>query len=311
MLISIAMPVYNGSQHIKAALQSALRQDIEFELIVSDDGSTDDTIEIIQSINDSRLKFFHGQRNVGIFGNLNRCMEKASGSYIQVFCQDDLMKDGYLAAQVEMLRKHPHAGLVYGNPQTINEFTGNVSTSFEDRTPEVVNRDLYVWIASHYGALPASLSSIMFPRRTIETVGLFNADFRVAGDLEFYHRVAVQYPIIRDARVFHSVRSHDRMTSVHPKAGGYYLDEELALDDWSRNQWSCADYRKLRRFRSAARGNYHLSWIGRAALRGEIRLAARSLSRMNRIYPLHWVVWWRIARSVGRVATPSIPAPPQ
>lgn len=310
MLISIAMPVYNGSPYIRDAIESALRQDIEFELIVSDDGSTDDTVETIQSINDGRLKFFGRQSNAGIFGNLNRCIEKATGSYIQVFCQDDLMKEGFLAAQVEMLRKHPDAGLVYGNPEYINEFTGEATINFEDRTPEVVNRDLYVWIASHYGALPASLSSIMFPRRTIESVGSFNATFRVAGDLEFYHRVAERFPIIRDARVFHSVRSHSHMTSVHSKTGGYYLQEELALDEWSRAHWSDADYQKLRYFRSAVRGNYHLSWIGRAALRGELKLVFESLARMNRLYPLHWVVWWRIARALGKTTSPLIPAPP-
>lgn len=311
MLISVVMPVYNGAPFLRAALNSILAQDIEFELIISDDGSTDDTVEAIESIDDKRLRFFKNPSNAGIFGNLNRCIERASGSYIQVFCQDDLMKKGYLAAQLEMLRKHPDAGLVYGNPEYINEFAGAVTTSLEDRTPEVVNRDLYVWIASHYGALPASLSSIMFPRRTIETIGLFNAAFRVAGDLEFYHRVAERFPIVRDARIFHSVRSHSKMASVHSKTGGYYLQEELALDAWSRALWSGADYRKLQYFRSAVRGNYHLSWIMRAAMRGELMLALKSLAQLNRIYPLNWVLWWRIARAFGKIPAPLLPAPPR
>jgi GT2 family glycosyltransferase len=248
---------------------------------------------------------------LGIFGNLNRCIAAAAGEFIQVFSQDDLMKPGYLASQVKLLRKHPDAGLVYGTPDYIDEKGALVSSDGRDDTPEVINRDLYLWIASHYGALPPSISSIMIPRRIFEAVGTFNSHFQVAGDIEFYNRVAERFPVVRGIEVLHSVRTHRRMTSALATTGPLYLREELMLENWYRSRWNAKDYRKIKRFRSAARGAFHLGWIRRKAFAGKLGEAASALWQLGEVYPLHWVIWWRVSGllRLGRNPRPTVPAP--
>jgi hypothetical protein len=151
----------------------------------------------------------------------------------------------------------------------------------------------------------------MIPRRTFEVVGLFNAGYKVAGDIEFYNRVSERFPVLRDWEVLHEVRSHRRMTQARSTAGPLYLREEMMLEGWYRSRWSPKDYRQIKRFRAASRGSYHLGWIKRIALAGRLAEAAGALWRLGRVYPLHWVVWWRIVALVrlGPQPQPTVPAP--
>lgn len=103
-LISIVIPVYNGEQYIKATLNSILQQDYQdFELIVIDDGSSDDSISIIQSFNDSRVRLITEQ-NQGICKARNNGIRAAKADYIMFCDHDDEYELGYLsdaAAEIE------------------------------------------------------------------------------------------------------------------------------------------------------------------------------------------------------------------
>jgi len=97
MKLSILIPTYNGSQTITRALQSILSQNFsDYEIIICDDGSTDNTVEIIKSFQDQRIKFFEFTQNVGYAKNLQRCFEKAFGDIIFLFSQDDILAQGAL-----------------------------------------------------------------------------------------------------------------------------------------------------------------------------------------------------------------------
>src|SRR3990167_7911501 len=97
MKMSILIPTYNGSQTITRALQSILSQNFsDYEIIICDDGSTDNTVEIIKSFQDQRIKFFEFTQNVGYAKNLQRCFEKAFGDIIFLFSQDDILAQGAL-----------------------------------------------------------------------------------------------------------------------------------------------------------------------------------------------------------------------
>jgi len=309
--ITVALPIYNGEQYVKGAVASILAQPVDLELIVSDDASRDRSVAIVEAFADPRIRILHNNTNVGIFGNLNRCIEAAHSDLIQVFSQDDMMMPGFLASQAALLAKHPDAGLVYGSPVYIDASGNVIGTNDSDSTPERIERPLYVWISSHYGALPASISSIMVPRRTFETIGLFNPEYPLAGDLEFYNRAAERFVILRNKAVLHAVRSHARMTSALPTSGARYLKEELQLNQWYRRQWNENDWRAVNRFRADMRGRYHLGWIARAALAGRFSAAVHGLREVSEIYPIPSVLRWRVKRFFNpRLRpTPEIKAP--
>lgn len=310
-LISVVLPIYNGEPHVKAAVASILGQDVNLELVVSDDGSRDTSLRTVEAFADPRIRILRNKTNAGIFGNLNRCIEAARGDLIQVFSQDDVMMPGFLASQAKVLARHPDAGMVYGSALSIDANGSPMGSNETDVTPERIEWPLYRWIASHFGSVSASISSIMIPRRTFDAVGLFDPTFPLAGDIEFYNRVAERFTILRNAEVLHAVRSHARMTSALPTSGHRYLAEELRLSSWYERQWSKEDWRKVRRFRAYLRGRYHLGWIARAALRGRLWYAVQGLRDVNRIYPLMSTLGWRAwqARQTAAGARPEVLPP--
>jgi glycosyltransferase involved in cell wall biosynthesis len=110
--ISVILPCYNGSSYIYDAIGSILDQTFpDFELIVIDDGSTDDSAEIIQTFDDSRIRFFQ-QRNQGLPATLNRAISLANGEYLARMDADDISLPARFERQVDFLEKHPEHGMV-------------------------------------------------------------------------------------------------------------------------------------------------------------------------------------------------------
>jgi glycosyltransferase involved in cell wall biosynthesis len=113
-IVSIGMPVYNGAQTIAHAICSILSQTFRgWELIVVDDGSTDNTFEIAASFDDPRIIVAKGE-NKGLSTRLNECVSRARGKYFARMDQDDIAYPGRLQYQLEFLLSHPEVDLVGG-----------------------------------------------------------------------------------------------------------------------------------------------------------------------------------------------------
>jgi glycosyltransferase involved in cell wall biosynthesis len=111
-LVSVVLPVYNCPDYIGEAIKSILDQTFKyFEFIIIDDGSTDNTSEVIQTFNDPRIHFFR-QQNQGLAATLNRGIEMAHGKYIARQDQDDISLPERLEKQVIYLDSHPECGMV-------------------------------------------------------------------------------------------------------------------------------------------------------------------------------------------------------
>lgn len=115
------MPVYNAEKYIKAAISSILNQTFQnFELIIINDGSTDNSAELIRSFSDPRIRYIE-QANKGLPQTLNEGLILAKGQYIARMDQDDIAYPGRLEKQINFLNNHPEYILVSTNVQTINE----------------------------------------------------------------------------------------------------------------------------------------------------------------------------------------------
>jgi glycosyltransferase involved in cell wall biosynthesis len=105
-LVSIGLAVYNGEQYIRQALDSLLVQDCtDFELVISDNASTDETHNICAEylLLDSRVRYYRNQENMGAIWNFNRVFSLCSGKYFMWACHDDYWKPHYLSACLETL----------------------------------------------------------------------------------------------------------------------------------------------------------------------------------------------------------------
>lgn len=118
--VTIGMPVYNGAAFLELAIDSILKQSFQdFELIISDNASTDRTQEICQTAlkTDRRIRYYRNDRNRGAAYNHNRLVELAQGVYFKWAAHDDLIAPDYLQRCVEILDRH--AGVVLCYPQTV------------------------------------------------------------------------------------------------------------------------------------------------------------------------------------------------
>jgi glycosyltransferase involved in cell wall biosynthesis len=119
VLVTVGLPVYNGAQYLEETLESILAQDVEsLELVVSDNGSTDTTAEILDKFSDGqRVRRFSRPDNVGAGWNFNRVLELAEGQFFHWSGHDDLMDPTMLRRCVEELEATDDAVLAY--PRTV------------------------------------------------------------------------------------------------------------------------------------------------------------------------------------------------
>jgi len=112
-LVSVVMAVFNGAQYIREAIQSILDQTLaDFELILIDDGSTDESARIIEGFSDSRIRTVRNGTNRGIPYTRNLGLEMARGEFIAILDCDDLAQPERLAVQSAYLQRHQEVALV-------------------------------------------------------------------------------------------------------------------------------------------------------------------------------------------------------
>lgn len=133
------MPVYNGAQYLQKAIDSILDQTYkDFEFIIVDDGSTDNSAAIIarNAAKDKRIVFMQNERNSGICVTLNNGLERAKGEYIVRMDCDDISLPERIARQVEFMDTHPNVGVAGCHVETFNnERPDNNSIHDSDTDP--------------------------------------------------------------------------------------------------------------------------------------------------------------------------------
>ncbi len=111
-LVTVLMPVYNAEKFVAAAIQSILDQTFpDFELLVIDDGSTDNSAAIIKSFRDDRIVYTKNETNLKLITTLNKGLELANGKYIVRLDADDLATETRIQDQVEFMEANPKVGL--------------------------------------------------------------------------------------------------------------------------------------------------------------------------------------------------------
>lgn len=131
--VSVVMPVYNGEQHITEAINSILSQTFQdFEFIIIDDGSTDQTVDILNRLKDRKIKFHQNQANIGNYASRNIGMNLARGRYICVMDADDVAFPHRMQRQFAHMESNPEVGICGSFVQVIpNGGVPNFVTSEE------------------------------------------------------------------------------------------------------------------------------------------------------------------------------------
>lgn len=113
--VTVLMPTYNVASYVKAAIDSVLNQTYsDFELLVIDDCSTDDTVEEVRKIEDPRIRIVQNERNLGLAENLNRGLSLITTEYVARMDGDDIALPHWLESEITFLEAHPEVGVCGG-----------------------------------------------------------------------------------------------------------------------------------------------------------------------------------------------------
>jgi glycosyltransferase involved in cell wall biosynthesis len=112
--VIVAIPTFNRSRLLREALDSAMAQDFSsFQVVVLDNGSTDDTEAVVTSVADPRVTYLRSETNQGLLRNWNRAIEVNSSPYLTIFGDDDLLLPGFIRESARSLEKHPRLALCF------------------------------------------------------------------------------------------------------------------------------------------------------------------------------------------------------
>ncbi|PZD74194.1 Putative glycosyltransferase EpsE [Acaryochloris thomasi RCC1774] len=181
------MSVYNGELFLEQSMESILSQTYaNFELILIDDCSTDNTIQILEHYaqRDWRIRLFRNKENIGLTKSLNKGLELAKGEYVARQDADDISLPERFETQVTFLDNHPEIGLVSCNMEIIN-FEGHKTGEHK----RACSSEFVSWYLLFYNRL-AGHSQVTFRRQLITKLGGYDEQRRFSQDYELWSRVA-------------------------------------------------------------------------------------------------------------------------
>ncbi len=183
-LVSVIMPAYNAAEYITEAIESVLTQSYRnFELILIDDGSTDNTKDIIAGFKDERIEYFY-QENSGLATTHNVGIKKSKGSFLIKLDSDDIMAPDFIARHLTEFEKYPETDLVYCDDHLIDE--DGKSIRIIER-PEYTNRKLLIRDLFRCG-FPVVPFRTCIRRSVFDKIGFFDEQLDMAEDYDMMRR---------------------------------------------------------------------------------------------------------------------------
>ncbi|MFC4721191.1 glycosyltransferase family 2 protein [Geojedonia litorea] len=236
-LVSICIPTYNGAAYLAEALQSALAQTYRpLEIVISDDASSDATLEVVASFKSScdfPIKVLHHHPS-GIGANWNHCVQHAQGDYIKFLFQDDVLLPDCINQLMDLIQRDTHIGMVYCKRDFILDVSNKQHLDFVNAYGDlhhnwgVVDVKEGVLPGTNYLKDPQFLnapknkigepSAILLRKGCFEKVGYFDEQLHQDLDCAYWYRLMPYYKVgFKDAELV-QFRLHNQQASVINKA---------------------------------------------------------------------------------------------
>ncbi len=260
-LISICVPVYNGEKYLKECLDSCISQTFkDYEIVICNDGSTDKSVSIIGEFlkKNKNIHFTRNEKNLGLVGNWNKCIELAKGEWIKFLFQDDLMNPDCLEKFVQQIDSSINL-IVSKRNFILDKITSEKEAEYYQigvRTLE--NTGLYqsnnfsAETISKLSTRSISMNFIgepsltLFRKDIIEKIGLFDQDLKQICDLEFLLRIASNYGLKYIPEQLCSFRIHSSSTTEKNISGSDYAIKNLEAVNYALKILTKKEFSQLR-----------------------------------------------------------------
>ncbi len=229
--VSVGIPVYNAECYIELAIESVLSQTFaDFELIISDDRSTDGTEKIIRSFQDPRIRYIKNEDNkFKAPGNFNNCIDHSRGEYVYIFHADDLMFPNNIEKKVKVLDDYPNVGMVHSNIFQIDKSGNVLDTHWAKKYADdyVIPGREYFGQLFREGNLVCA-PSVLMRKKCYETFGGFDLELPHACDWEMWLRTSLFYDVAYLTEPLVGYRFHEAMDTNNYKGGIGGLEQNFS-----------------------------------------------------------------------------------
>lgn len=227
-MISVCVPTYNGMSYIAECIESILNQTFcDFEVIISDDSSSDETSEYIFNCatQDRRIKAFCNEHRLGLVGNWNRCLQQAQGEWVKFVFQDDLLRPNCLARMHEAAQRAQAKFLACRRdfifetgtlPEKHRYYTDHASQvdCFFAKNVSISTDDFVEAFLREVGInLIGEPTATLIHRDVFDQCGLYNEHLIMCCDSEFSYRAGSAFGVTYVPETLVSFRVHDSSAS--------------------------------------------------------------------------------------------------
>lgn len=197
--VSVIVPSYNHADFISESITSILNQTFQdFEVLILDDCSKDESLSIINKFTDERISIFVNEENIGSSATMNKLIKLANGEYIALLNSDDVWEINKLEKQIDFMENNKQYGALFTNVKIIDE-EGNEFTSkehFYTSIFEQSNRSRYEWLNYFFNKGNCLCHpSILIRKSVYNDIGLYNPLMASLPDFEMWVRVCLKYEI--------------------------------------------------------------------------------------------------------------------
>ncbi|MGE0021361.1 MAG: glycosyltransferase family 2 protein [Draconibacterium sp.] len=232
-LVSVCIPTRNGAKYIEETLNCVYQQDYRpLELIISDDASSDETVEIILNTTagwDITVAIYHHKPS-GIGANWNNSVRKAKGKYIKFLFQDDLIYSNCISEMVAHSEKDESIGLTFCNRDIIGDLKDkedwlhrhkNLSAKWNDLKPIQEGKSLLK--QPDFFKTPRNKigepTAVLLKRQCFDEIGFFSEELKQTLDYEYWYRILPKYKIGYINKKLAAFRLHNNQASHHNLSG--------------------------------------------------------------------------------------------
>ncbi len=219
-LISVIMPVYNGANYLRQSIDSILFQTFfNFEFLIINDGSSDDTEDIILSYSDNRIRYFKNESNIKIVETLNKGISLSQGKYIARMDADDFSFANRLEIQLEYMENNPEVFVCGSWVKTFGAF---------ERVWKypVASDDIFASLLFHS---PIAHPSVLVRREVYEKF-LYDGNYVYAEDYKLWHLIAKEYKIVNIPNCLLKYRITEEQTR------SLKIDDQLLISNQIRKE---------------------------------------------------------------------------
>ncbi len=234
-LVTVLMPAYNAEKYIGEAIDSILNQTMrDFELIIVNDGSTDNTQQIVRSYTDERIRYFDNGENMGIAESFNRAISVARGKYLAIAEHDDISHSQRLKISVSYLEEHPEIDMLSGQIELFKD-TPPIPKTITD-TNKIHASPMQIKCAAIFGQQRLFHPAQMMRASTLEKHDAqYNGNYKICCDLDLFLQLIpfVKTIALSPKLIFYRWHGNNASGGINVRAEANDITNQFLRDNFS------------------------------------------------------------------------------